>query len=177
MHVAAASCAAVRDRRARAARHEIGEYRAALLVQHHRASRDPDHDIVAGVAVLVLAASGLAVARDQPGLVLEIQQRGHSLIDLEDNVAAPPAVSTRRPAEGPEFFAQESNSAVTAFAGAHVDPGLVDEPHRPAIIAGAAITRAVPVRAGIPQPRSPMPARCAQSGQTGEPSRRGEQMG
>src|SRR5208282_5540038 len=107
----------------------------------------------AGAAVLILAAAGSAVTRDQPRLVLEVEQRGHALVDFEDHVAAAPAVAACGAAEGPVLFAQECNRTVAALAGVHVDSGLIDEPHRlNVIIAGWPAT--LSGFSGYPHPRS-----------------------
>ena len=137
VHIAAAARAAVRDHLALGRPHEIGDHRAIVavaVVEDHRARRHFDHQVFTGAAVLILAAAGSAVARDQPRLVLEVQQRGHALVDLEDHVAAAPAVAAGGAAEGPVLFAQECDRTVAALAGVHEDSGLVDESHRPEVI-------------------------------------------
>ena len=81
------------------------------------------------MSILLLAAAGFAVARDQARLVLEIEQRGHALVDFKDNAAAAPTVATRGTAKGPILLAQESDRTVATLAGLHVNSGFVDKAH------------------------------------------------
>ena len=129
MHIAFAAGSTVRNRRALAREHEVRERRARLLVEDNRARRHAHDEVVALMAVLLLAAAGLAVARDETRRVFEIEQGGEALVHFENNVAAAAAITARRSAEGPELFAQKCDRAVTAFAGLYIDSGFVDKPH------------------------------------------------
>src|SRR5271156_1319229 len=107
MHVALAADSALRNYRTLARDHEVGDYFFGRFVGNNRARRNPNDEVVALMTILLLAAAGFAVARDQPRLVLEIEQSRESLIALEDNAPAPASIAARRSAEGAEFFAQE----------------------------------------------------------------------
>ena len=129
VHVAAAAFAALRDHRRVTRHHEVGERLAALLVEHDRAGWHSHDDVVGAVSVLFLAAAVLAVFRDQPRLILEIEQRRQAFIDLEDYAAAAPAVAARGSAERPKLLAQKRDCTVAAFPGVHEYPGFIDKSH------------------------------------------------
>src|SRR5690348_8532796 len=134
MHVALAACAAARNDRPLARHHEVGKHFAAVLVENHRARRHAHHHIAAGMAVLLLAAPGFSVARDQTRVVFEIEQSRETLVNLENHVAAAPAVAPGGAAEGTILLAQERDRAVTPLAGRHEDPRFIDELHRTSLL-------------------------------------------
>ena len=152
MHVAAAAFAALRDYRRVTRHHEVGERLAALLVEHDRAGRHSHDDVVGAVSVLFLAAAVFAVFRDQPRLILEIEQRRQAFIDLEDYAAAAPAVAARGSAERPILLAQKRDRTVAALPGVHEYPGFIDKSH------GGVITIVPSAAANPPTGKSP-PAR------------------
>jgi hypothetical protein len=129
MHIAGAAFAALRDYRRVTGHHEVRERRAALLIEDDRAGRHSHDDVVGAVPILFLAAARLAVFRDQPRLIFEIEQRRQTLIDLEDYAAAAPAVAARGPAERPVLLAQKRDRTVAAFPGVHEYPGFIDKSH------------------------------------------------
>src|SRR4030095_14460373 len=75
------------------------------------------------------AAAVLAALRRQERLILEVEQRGHAEVDLEDDVAAVTAIAAVRPALGLVLLAQAAEAAGAAVGAAHLDLGLVDEFH------------------------------------------------
>src|SRR6202167_3890304 len=129
MHIAAATLATLRNHRRVTRHHEVRERLAAYLIEDDRAGRDAHDDIVGAVTVLLLAATGLAVFRDQTRLIFEIEQRREAFIDLEDYAAAASAVAARRPAERPVLLAQKRDSTVAALPGVHEYPGFIDKSH------------------------------------------------
>src|SRR2546421_13060892 len=83
MQIALAACATVRDRRARAGLNEIGQQFSSLIIKSDRSGRHSHYQIAALMTVLLLAASGFAVAGDESRSVLEIQQRRKTFINFE----------------------------------------------------------------------------------------------
>jgi hypothetical protein len=127
--VAAAAAATAGDDNARARFGEIGDDLAGVGVADDGAERHLRHDVVAAVAVLILAAAVLAALRRQERLILEVEQRGHAEVDLEDDVAAITAIAAVRPALFLVLLVQEAEAAGAAVAAGDFDLGLVDESH------------------------------------------------
>jgi hypothetical protein len=127
--IALAARASVRDSCALAGDHKIRQHLAALLIEHDRTERHSHQQIFTATAVLLLATSGLPVARNEPGAILEIQQRGKPLVCLENNAAAVATVASRRPSEWAILFASERNRAVASFARVHIDCRFIDKAH------------------------------------------------
>ena len=75
----------------------------------------------------LLPSPGLAVAGLLVRAVVEVQQRVHAGVDLEDDVAAVAAVAAVGAAEGLELLAVDRGDAVAAVAGGHVHDHPVDE--------------------------------------------------
>src|SRR6185503_13748120 len=98
-------------------------------VEHLRADRHLQHDIVAAAAVAVLALAG----DPRPGLevlrVAVVDQRVEAVHGLDHNVAAAAAVAAARAAVLDELLAPERDAAVSAVAGADIDLGFVEEFH------------------------------------------------
>ena len=78
-------------------------------------------------AVPVAALAGPAVAGLLVRAVVEVQQRVHAGVDLEDDVAPVAAVAAVGPAERLELLAVDRGHAVPAVAGGDVDDHAVDE--------------------------------------------------
>ncbi len=81
------------------------------------------------MAILLLAAARFAVAGDQAGLVLEVEEGGKSFVNLENHVAAASAVTAGGSAKRAVFLAEERDCAVPALAGLHINSGFVDKAH------------------------------------------------
>ncbi len=77
---------------------EVGED-VARLVEHHRAVRHGQDQVLAVLAAAVAALAGLAVGGLAVRRVVVVEQRGHGLVDGEDHIAAASAVATVGPAE------------------------------------------------------------------------------
>ena len=83
--------------------------------------------VLAAGAAAVAALAGLAVAGLLVRAVVEVQQRVHARVDLEDDVAAVPAVAAVGPAEGLVLLPMDRGHAVAAVAGRHVHGHSIDE--------------------------------------------------
>ncbi len=83
--------------------------------------------VLAPGAVPVAALARLAVAGLLVRAVVEVEQRVHAGVDLEDDVAAVAAVAAVGAAEGLELLAVDRGHAVAAVAGGHVHGHSIDE--------------------------------------------------
>ena len=85
------------------------------------------HLVLAAGAVPVAALARLAVAGLLVRAVVEVEQRVHARVDLEDDVAAVAAVAPVGAAERLELLAVDRGHAVAAVAGGDVHGHSVDE--------------------------------------------------
>jgi hypothetical protein len=129
MHIASTTATPVRDDGALMGSHQISQQLPALLVDRNCARRHLDDEGAAVVAKLMLAAPGFAVARDQPGLIFEIQQGRQSFVDLQYYVSTTTAIPAGRATERPVFLAQKRHRTIAALAGVNVNSSLIDEAH------------------------------------------------
>ena len=83
--------------------------------------------LLAAGAVPVAALARAAVAGLLVRVVVEVQQRVHAGVDLEDDVAAVAAVAAVGPAERLVLLAVDRGHPVAAVAGGHVHDHSVDE--------------------------------------------------
>ena len=148
MHIAAPALATLRDHRRITRHHQVRERLAAVFVEDDRAGRYPHEDIVGAVPVLFLATSRLAVLRDQPRLIFEIEQRRQAFIDLENYAPTAPAIAARGPAERPILLAQKRNRPIAALPGVHEYPGFINKSHRrcysPSVVTANRMERGYP---------------------------------
>jgi hypothetical protein len=129
VHVTASPFTALRDNCACARHHQVGDDLATLVIEDHRTGWNAYGKIIAGTAILLLTAAWLAIAGYQARLIFEVEQGGEAFIDLEDYACAAATVTTRGAAEGPVFFAQKSDRAVTSLAGVKEHSRFIDESH------------------------------------------------
>lgn len=78
---------------------EVGQH-PALLVEDHRAVRNPDLEIASGGAVAVAAGALLAGGRLDVRMEVEVEQGMHLRVDHQDDAAAAAAVTAVGTAEG-----------------------------------------------------------------------------
>ena len=83
--------------------------------------------VLASGAAAVAALARLAVAGLLVRAVVEVQQRVHARVDLEDDVAAVAAVAPVGPAEGLVLLPVDRGHTVAAVARCHVDGDSIDE--------------------------------------------------
>ena len=126
MHIAPAAPASLTEDVGLGGGHILDDL-AGLGVPHQGAPGDPDHEVLAVLAGFPGALAVHAVGGHVFALVAEVHQGGHVVIHLQDDAAAPAAVAAVRAAGGHVFLPVEGHDAVTAVAGLHGDPGLVDE--------------------------------------------------
>ena len=88
---------------------------------------DAQHGVLAAGAVAVAAGAGPAVARLLVRVVVEVQQRVHAGVHLEDDVPAVAPVAPVGAAERLELLAVDRRDAVPAVAGGDVHDHAVDE--------------------------------------------------
>src|SRR6185369_14018050 len=103
--------AAAGDDDARAVAVEVGDQLARVRIAHHRAGWDARDHVGAAVAVLLLAAAVLAALGVQQRLVLEVEQGGEGVVDLEHGVAAGSAVAAVGSALWAVLLAQKTAAA------------------------------------------------------------------
>ena len=128
-HVAASAASASGDDGLRPLSHEVRQ--EPLLVEHHRAVRDRDHQVLPFRPVATgAAARGTGLGAEvrmvrEPCEVVEVAGRP------EHDVAAPAAVPAVRPSPGLEGLAAHRRGPVAAATGSHLHVDLVHERHRP----------------------------------------------
>jgi len=96
-------------------------------VAHDGAARHADREIIALLAELARALTVHAVVGDVFALVAKVHQRGHVVVDNEDDVAAVAAVAAVGAARGDVLFAVEHHSAIAALARAAEDARLINK--------------------------------------------------
>ena len=105
------------------------DQRLAVLVEDLRADRHLEHDRLAVGAMAVLAHAVGALRRLEMLLVAIIDQRVEPVGDLDDDIAAAPAIAAAGPAELDILLAPKRHAAVAAVAGADIDLGFIEEFH------------------------------------------------
>src|SRR4051812_7560135 len=129
MRVAETAIAALGEHETFADLREIMDQRLAVLVENLRADRHLEHHRLAVGAVAVLAHAVGALRRLEVLLVAIIDQRVQPVGDLDDDVAAAPALAAAGPAELDILLAPERDAAIAAIAGADIDLGFIEEFH------------------------------------------------
>src|SRR3954453_21533121 len=129
MRVAEAAIAALGQHEAFTDTGEIVDQRLAVLVENLRAERDLEHERLAIGAVAVLAHAVGALRRLEMLLVAVVDQRIQPVGDLDNDIAAAPAIAARGPAELDILLAPERHAAVAAIARADIDLGFIEEFH------------------------------------------------
>src|SRR5690606_26800225 len=127
--VAPAALATAREQRRLAVLDEIGDQLAGVLVEHLRAHRHAQADVLAGGAVLIGTASALAVAREELALVPVVDERVDVAVGHCPDAAAAPAVAAVGAAARNVLLPTERHRAGTAVAAGHLDARFVDEFH------------------------------------------------
>src|SRR5690606_13769824 len=103
---------------------------ARVRVAGDGAGRDADHDVVGGLAGLLVALAGLAVLGEVVAVVAEVEEGIEVGVGLEDDGAAGPAVAAARAAHRLVLRAAERGGARAALAAADGDRDVIDELHR-----------------------------------------------
>jgi hypothetical protein len=103
---------------------KVGQH-LALGGLDHRAVGDTDDQVRTLGAGAVGALTGLPVATAPDRAAVEIQQRGHAGVDLENDVAAPAAVRAVGAAERLELLAPDGCAAMTAVPACHPKQRLI----------------------------------------------------
>jgi hypothetical protein len=98
-----------------------------MPILHDCAVRHFNNEIDAVRAVAVRAFALLSVARLAYGTTMEVEQRRGAGVDLEEDVAAPTAVTAVWTAEGLELLTVDRGAAVPTVAGVHPQRGVVSE--------------------------------------------------
>ena len=110
-------------------RDQVREQRPGLAVEDGRARRDREVQVLAGLAVPLLALAATAGRRVEVVLEAEVVERGLPGVDAEVDRAAAAAVAAVGTAAGDVGLAPHRRRAVAARAGAHEDPDIIEE-HR-----------------------------------------------
>jgi len=110
---------------------KVGQHSFLVLVEHLGSDRHAQHHVLTGSTGPVLAHA-VAAARGLEVLLVAIVDQGIEPIDhLDDDIAAPAAVATVRPAELDELLAPEGDDAGSAVTALEVYLGLIEEFHGP----------------------------------------------
>ena len=126
MLVAPAAPAALTEDEGLAVGHILDDL-VALRVAHNGAARHADGEILALLAELAPALTIHAGLSDVFALVAEVHQRGHIVVDDEDDIAAVAAVAAVGAARGDVLFAVERHRAIAALARAAEDARLINK--------------------------------------------------
>ena len=124
--VAEPALAALGQHHAGAGADEVGDDPAVGRADD-RSRGNAEDAVLAARAAAVAALARLAVAGLLVRAVVEVQQRVHAGVDLEDDVAAVAPVAAVGPAEGLVLLPMDRGHAVPAVAGGHVHGHTVDE--------------------------------------------------
>lgn len=124
--VAEATATALRGDVRRAVADEVRED-VARLVEHDRAVRHRQDQVLAVLARAVAALAGLAVGGAAVRLVVVVEQRGHGLVDDQHHVTAPAAVAAVRAAERLELLPVYGGTAVASATRGDVQLDAVHE--------------------------------------------------
>ncbi len=116
MLVAPAALAAASRNKVLAVRHVV-HYAAGLGIAHEGAARNADIQTVAVLTRAALALTVRAVSGNVLALVSEVHQRGHVIVNDENDIAAAAAVAAVGTAGRNILFAMERDRAVAAVAG------------------------------------------------------------
>jgi hypothetical protein len=131
VNVAAPAAAALGDHHAYVWAIEIRDQGARFLVVDLRAWRHLDDQIVAALAVLVLAAPVFTALGAQHASIAQIEQRRIALVSFEHDVAAAAAVAAGGAAEWHKLLSAKRRTTITAVACDGFDSNLVYEMHGP----------------------------------------------
>ena len=116
MLVAPAALAAARGDEGLAVGHVV-HYAAGLGIAYERAARNADIQAFAVLAGAALALTVRARSRDVLALISEVHQRGHVVVDNENDIAALAAVAAVGTARSDILLAVERDGAVAAVSG------------------------------------------------------------
>ena len=128
---------------------EVEQHGLAVFVEHLRADRHLQHDVLAVGAMAVLAHAMHALRRLEVLLVAVVDQRVEAVDGFDDHVAALAAIAAARPAEFDEFLAAERDAAVPAVAGTDIDLCLVEEFHGSGLAQGCSGRNRIAGCAGV----------------------------
>ncbi len=106
---------------------QVGDQIASLIVVDERAGGDANGHIIARLAELTLAASGLAAMSAPVVLTGHVEKRVDVRRGFEVDVAASTTVSSIRTSFGDVGFASEGKSTVASLPREDFDDGLIDE--------------------------------------------------
>ncbi len=104
---------------------QVGDQLTRLGVAYHCAVGHPDHQVAALGAGAVGALAGLAAGGALVRMAMQVEQRGHTRVDEQHDIAAPAAVTAVRAAERLELLAMHRRAAMAAVAGGGVQERVV----------------------------------------------------
>ncbi len=112
---------------------QVEEQRACGLVEDLRPRGHAHDEVFTAVAVLILAAPGLARFSLERVLVGEVEERRHARVGSEHDVAPLAAVASRRAAVWRELLAPKRHAPIAAATGHDAKLAAVDEAHAPTL--------------------------------------------
>lgn len=124
--VAEAAPAALRGDVRRAVADHVGEH-VARAVHHDRAVRHRQDQVRTVLAGAVAALAGLAVGGLAVRGVVVVEQRGHGLVDDEDDIPTPSTVAAVRAAERLELLTVDGGTAVASVTRGDMQLDAVHE--------------------------------------------------
>ena len=93
------------------------------------AHRHGDHQVVAALAIALLAHAVLATLGAELALVAEVDQRAQVLVGHDPDTAAASPVTAVRPPQRNELLAAKANAAIATITGDDIDFCFVYEFH------------------------------------------------
>src|SRR5262249_42875673 len=112
------------------ARRQLAQDEAGIPLAGDGPDGDPEHQVLGIGAVLVGAAAVLAPTRRVLPAIAKVEQGGETLVGLEKDGGAAPAVAAVRSAARHVLLAAEAHAAAAAVTGLDEDVDLVDEHRR-----------------------------------------------
>jgi hypothetical protein len=106
---------------------KIGDELTSLINTGNRSNRDFEHDIGTNGAIPTAAHPVRSSLSLEVTLVMEVDQRGHSLISLEDDAPTPATVAAIGTAFGHVLLTAERAASSAAVPSVHVYLRFIDE--------------------------------------------------
>ncbi len=109
--------------------HQVTEQLAGFGLVHEGTDRHLDDQVLPGFTTAVVAASVFTTLGNELALMPEIDQRVDAAVGFQQHAAAVAAVTAVRSAHGNVFLAPETDTAIAAVTGTHIDFRLIYEFH------------------------------------------------
>src|SRR5699024_889966 len=110
--------------------HQVGKHLIVLRVDHCRAYRHHQHNILSRLTRTLPAFAWAPISRTVNPLVAVINQSIEVMISLKPNTAAMATITTIRAAKFDKFFATKAEAPATTFTCMNANKRLIIKLHR-----------------------------------------------